>query len=373
MAQRDTDVVVIGAGPAGLATSRELSARGIPHVVLERGATIAHTWENLYDGLVLHTGKLFSALPGLPFPKSTPVFPTRLDFLDYLGRYAEAFRVPVKTSSQVVAVDRVAGAWRAHIADGSALTSRALVVATGIVSNPRAPEFPGRAQFHGVVMHSVEYRRPQPYVAERILVVGAGNSAGEIAVELANAGARVTVAIRSGARVVPRELFGVPIQYFGVAIGVLPAPLPRAINRVTSGIAARLRPAVIPPGTLGRCSTVPLIGFHLVDAVRSGAIRLKPGITAFTSDGVRFTDGSADAFDRVVLATGYRAALGFLGDQIHTDACGFAARRHRVVSRDCPDLYFVGHNYDTRGGLRNIAEDARRTGKLLKESAIHKL
>jgi len=358
-------VVIIGAGPAGLATSRELSARDIDHVVLERGGTIAHTWENLYDGLVLHTGKLFSALPGMPFPTSTPVFPTRRDFLDYLARYADRFRVPVKTSSEVTVADRVPDGWRVCVAGSGEIATAAVVVATGIVSNPRTPEFPGQSTFTGAVMHSVGYRRPEPYARERILVVGAGNSAGEIAVELANAGAHVTVSVRSGARVVPRELLGIPIQYFGVAIGVLPRAAQRAINNLTSIIAARVRPQGLPRGTLGRCSAIPLIGFHLVEAIQSGAIVLKPGIAEFTAQGVRFTDGSEEPFDRVILATGYRAALGFLRDRVRTDDCGFAARHHRVVSSDLPDLYFVGHNYDTRGGLRNIAEDARRVGKLL--------
>lgn len=372
MADYDVGVAVVGAGPAGLATSRELTTRRIEHTVLERGPTIAHTWENLYDGLVLHTGKLFSALPGMPFPRSTPVFPTRRDFLDYLAQYAERFRIPVTTNAEVTAILREAEGWRVRTAAGDAIAARAVVVATGIVSNPCSPAFPGQSRFAGIVMHSVDYRHPAPYARERILVVGAGNSAGEISVELAGAGAHVTVAVRSGARVVPRQLLGVPIQYFGVAIGVLPKAVQDAINNLTSMTAARIRPQVLPRGALGACSAVPLIGFHLVDAIQSGAIRLKRGISEFTSAGVRFTDGSEDAFDRVILATGYRAAVGCLRDQIRTDDCGFALRHHRVVSRDQPDLYFVGHNYDTRGGLRNIAEDARLAAKAVaRRSAIH--
>lgn len=355
----DLDVAVIGAGPAGLATSRELSARRVDHSVLERGPAIAHTWENLYDGLVLHTGKLFSALPGMPFPKSTPVFPARRDFLDYLAAYAERFRVPVKACAEVIDARREADGWRLRVAGGDEIAARALVVASGIVSNPRSPEFPGRSRFAGIVMHSVEYRRPDPYARERILVVGAGNSAGEISVELAAAGAQVTVAVRSGARVVPRELLGVPIQYLGVAIGLLPKTLQRTINDVTAAVVSSVRPPVLPVGAPGPCAAVPLIGFHLIDAIRTGAIRLKPGIATFTADGVGFVDGSEERFDRVILATGYRAALGFFHDRVRTDECGFAIRHHRVVSSDYPDLYFVGHNYDTRGGLRNIAQDAR--------------
>jgi cation diffusion facilitator CzcD-associated flavoprotein CzcO len=365
VADHDVDVVIIGAGPAGLATSRELNARGIQHVVLERGPTIAQTWENLYEGLVLHTGKLFSALPGMPFPRSTPVFPTRRHFLDYLSAYADRFHVPVKTSTEAADVRPGTRGWLVKAATGEEIVCRAVVVATGIVSNPRSPEFPGQSRFGGVVMHSVSYRRPQPYAAERILVVGAGNSAGEISVELASAGAQVTVAVRSGARVVPRELLGVPIQYFGVAIGVFPRTVQRVIHNLTSSLAASVRRQVLPTGSPGPCAAVPLIGFHLLDAIRSGAVRLKPGIAEFTARGVRFTDESEEPFDRVILATGYRAALRFLHDRIRTDECGFAMRHHRVVSSDQPGLYFVGHNYDTRGGLRNIAHDARLSAKLL--------
>jgi putative flavoprotein involved in K+ transport len=98
--------VVVGAGPAGLATSYELTRAGIDHVVLERGDAIGHTWANLYDGLVLHTGKHLSALPGMPFPRSTPLFPTRSDFLGYLNRYARTFRLPIETGADVTSADR---------------------------------------------------------------------------------------------------------------------------------------------------------------------------------------------------------------------------------------------------------------------------
>ena len=101
------------------------------------------------------------------------------------------------------------------------------------------------------------------------------------------------------------------------------------------------------------------------DAVRAGAIHLKPGVAELTNRGVRFTDGSEEPFDVVILATGYRAAVGALGDMIRLDDCGFGARTSRVVSTDQPGLYFVGHNYDTRGGLRNIAQDARLTARLI--------
>ncbi len=358
------DALIIGAGPAGLATSREL-ARGLDHVVLERGDCIGHTWANLYDGLVLHTGKHLSALPGMAFPASTPLFPSRLDFVDYLHHYADTFRVPVETNAEVASVRRDNGGWIVRTTTGRQLQARSVVMATGIVSNPHVPEIPRRDRFRGRIIHSVQYRRPGEYAGQRVLVVGLGNSSGEISVELAGAGAAVSVAVRSGARAVPRQILGIPVQYIAVAMCSLPQKVQRAVQSAVGRISELARGAVLPRPGNGPCSIVPLIGLHFPSAVRAGAIRLKPGVAEFTERGVRFTDGSEEPFDAVILATGFRAALGPLGDLVRVDDCGFAARRSRVVSVDQPGLYFVGHNYDSRGGLRNIAQDARLVARLI--------
>ena len=132
-------VAVIGAGPAGLATSRELGRAGVPHVVVERGAAVGHTWENLYDGLVLHTGKHLSSLPGMPFPSSTPLFPTRRDFLEYLRRYAETFQLPVRTGGDVVRVTRAGTRWRVRTGSGEEYDARVVVMAPGSSRNRTSP------------------------------------------------------------------------------------------------------------------------------------------------------------------------------------------------------------------------------------------
>ena len=364
------DVLVVGAGPAGLATSRELTRAGVAHLVCERGDRIADAWHNLYDGLVLHTGKHLSALPGMPFPRSTPLFPTRQQFLDYLHRYAEAFRLPVSTSTEIASLERDGGAWLARAAAGTTIRARAVVIATGILSNPHTPEIPNASRFRGRLMHSVEYRRPEEFERRKVLVVGAGNSAGEISVELARGGAQVTVAVRTGARVVPRDVLGVPIQYLAAALSRLPRPAQRQIADwiARAGELAR-GPAVLPRPDDGECPDVPLIGFHLVDAIRAGAVRLRGAIAGLTPDGARFADGSEDAFDTVMLATGYRAAISAFHNVVRQDDCGFGLRRNRVVSVDQPDLYFVGHNYDVRGGLRNIALDATQAAKMISRQA----
>ena len=369
--------VVIGAGPAGLATSRELTRRGIEHVVLERGNDVGHSWANLYDSLTLHTGKHMSALPGLKLPRTAPLFVPRPAFLDYLREYARRFDLPVQRGWDVRRVSRAgngAARWRVEGASNGRTASfdaDAIVVATGIIANPRIPDMEGRAEFErarGRVFHSVDYRRPDDLLAKRVLVVGVGNSGGEIASELARASAaagkstRVTVAVRSGANVVPRELFGIPIQYLAFYLRKLPRAarevVVRAIGRV---IERRQGPPVLPRPSYGPLDAIPLIGFHLTTAIREGLIDVRGGVDRLTSRGALFADARSpreEPFDVVILATGFTAALQPLGELARVDAKGFALRSDRVTSADHRGLYFVGHNYDSTGGLFNIARDS---------------
>jgi len=351
-------VVIVGGGPAGLATSAELRRRRIEHVVLERGEAAGHTWMNLYDSLTLHTGKHLSALPGMSFSRSIPIFPSREDFVAYLHRYVEVFELPVETGKLVTAVERTGSGWTVRTS-GADIGATAVVMATGIVSAPRMPTFAGLERFRGRVMHSVDYRRPSGFQGRRVLVVGVGNSGGEIGSELATFGAEVTVAVRTGANVVPRDLAGVPIQYIVFAM----RRFPKSVRRRFADVVGRLTELrrgkpVLPKPPYGPLDSIPLIGFHLVDAIRSGRIAVRSGVAELTETGVRFTDGVEEPFDDIICATGFTPALSTLGGGVRTDAKGFALRTDRVASADHPDLYFVGHSYDTTGGLYNIRQDS---------------
>ena len=350
--------LVVGAGPAGLATSRELARRGIEHVVLERGPRVGACWAETYDSLRLHTGKHMSSLPGLPFGRGVPLFPTRQHFLAYLDRYAATHDVPVHHRCIVARLERIDDGWRVHTSRGP-VEARAVVVATGIMSNPRVPSIPGRELFRGRVMHSSAYRRPTPFLGRRVLVVGVGNSGGEIASELAQAGVDVTVSVRSGNNVVPLSLLGVPIQYLSYWVRKLPRAAQEAIAESVRRLGeARRGPPVLPRPGHSALDAIPLIGFHLVDAIRSGRVRVAPSVVSFGPTTARFADGSEHVFHDVILATGFAPALGILRGSIRLDERGFARRTDRVTSADHAGLYFVGQNYDASGGLFNIRRDA---------------
>src|SRR5256885_7801216 len=208
-----------------------------------------------------------SGRPGMPLPRSAPLFVPREEFLHYLRRYARAFDLPVDTGRHVERMTRTDGTWTVSTSRG-VLAARGVVVATGIVANPKTPHFPGQGRFAGRIAHSVAYRRPDGYAGRRVLVVGVGNSGAEIASELARAGGKVTVAVRPGANVVPLTLLGLPIQYVahwvrqlprrGHEMGVRPVQL---LSPPPRGETALPSPAYSPPGE------IPILRLHLLDAV----------------------------------------------------------------------------------------------------------
>lgn len=354
-------VIIVGAGPAGLATAASLARRGVEYRLLERGDSLGHSWRRLYDSLRLHTGKHMSHLPGRRFGAGTSLFPSRDEFVHYLDDYARQFALHVETGKDVVRATRVDDMWRVTTSAGESYDGATLVMSTGIIANPRTPQLAGRERFRGQVLHSVEYRRPNEFVGRRVLVVGVGNSGGEIGAELARAGARVTIAVRSGAHVVPLALAGVPIQYIAYAMKRLPKRArERIVGRVQRIMERKHGPPVLPRPAHGPLDAIPIIGFHLVEAIRDKLVEVRrAGIDSLTEVGVRFSDGTEERFDVVLLATGFGAALAPLGASVRTDAKGFALRSDLVTSADKEQLFFVGQNYDSTGGLFNIRRDAQ--------------
>lgn len=337
---RSLDALIIGGGPAGLASSRALTLTGIQHLVLERGHQPGQTWADLYDSLVLHTARPLSALPGLPFASGTPLFPTRQDVVTYLQVYAKRFAVPLRLNATVINLRRESNLWHARLNSGETVTARAVVVATGIASNPQMPRLQGQRRFGGVVIHSAEYRRPDQFLGQRVLIIGAGNSGVDIACDLASAGVDVVLAGRRRSTRVPLTVAGIPSHYVGFAL----APF---MSRRS-------------------CPRAPIVGGSRGDSLR--AIRKHSPLIELTERGARFADGDTPMIDTVIMATGYRAAVAFLEDSTRLDDCGFPQRRDRVASANQPDLYFVGHRYDARGALYNIGRDAAAAAALIRST-----
>jgi indole-3-pyruvate monooxygenase len=347
--------VVIGAGPAGLAASACLQRAGVDHVLLEREPSVASSWRSHYDRLHLHTDRKRSTLPGATFPRGTPRYPSRDQVIAYLERYAAEHAVPPRLGEEVRSARRDTEGWAVDTTRGAYL-ARHLVVATGMNGEPVVPTWPGLDSFPGEVLHSSRYRNGGAWRGRDVLVVGLGNSGGEIAIDLHEHGARPALSVRGPVCVIPREVLWMPILALAVPLSWLPPRLAdllsRPLIRLTVGDPARVglaRPDTGPMEQIARRARIPLIDVGTLALLRTGAVRLFPGLARFDGHTARFADGRAAGFDAVVLATGYRPRLGFLADA--------PPPGDRLASSQ--RLHYCGFDVVATGMFRQIAIEAR--------------
>ena len=363
-------VLIVGAGPAGLASAACLKQRGIEPLVLEAGASLGNSWRHHYDPLRLHTVKQQSHLPGVPFAKELARYPTRAEVVAYLDAYAARFAIVPRTAEQV---RRVLAAEDGFVVESARATyrARAVVIASGLNRVPNPERLPGQERFRGTLMHSRDYRNADRFVDQRVLVVGAGNTGAEIALDLAEHGARPTMALRSPVNIVPRDFLGMPTQLTSIRMRRLPLkladPVARLVSRLAFGNLARYglaRPDLGPLSAIALRRRVPLIDVGTIAAIKRGAIAVKPAVVRFTEAGAAFADDSAGEFDAVVLATGYRPGLEEILDVPGVlDGEGFP-RDWRGGGAQ-PNLFFVGYSQPATGLLRQIAIDARAVARAI--------
>jgi cation diffusion facilitator CzcD-associated flavoprotein CzcO len=360
------DAIVVGAGPAGLACAAMMKAGGLDVAVLEKADRVGAVWRRHYDRLHLHTDRKHSGLAGFAMPATYPLYPSRAQVVDYLERYTARFDVKPVFGATVSRIQRVSGLWRVETAD-AAMMAPIVVVATGIADSPYRPTWPGLENYSGTVIHSSEYRNPAPFAERRVLVVGFGNSGGEIALDLADAGVDVGMAVRSPVQIIPRDLLGLPIMSWILLYRRLPARLVDLINgpvlRLAVGDFEKFglrRAAKGPRQMVEEDGRVPLIDIGTLARIRDGSIRIYEGIDRFTPDSVVFSGGMTERIDAVILATGFRPDL----RRLMPDVDGVFDRRGmpRVTGQAtaAAGLYFCGQITVSTGQLREIGIEAQQ-------------
>jgi cation diffusion facilitator CzcD-associated flavoprotein CzcO len=366
-----TKTLVIGASAAGLAVARCLEEAGGEAVVIEQSGAVGAMWRGAYERLHLHTPRGKSGLPFLPMPRDYPLYPSRREVVAYLESYAAQLRHPPLFSCRATSVRREGESWVTETSAGR-FVSDTLVIATGNARIPHRPHWDGMDRFSGTILHSAQYRDGSTFAGQRVLVVGFGNSACEIAIDLCENGASPTLAVRGAVNVLPRDILGIPILNLGGLQRVLPARIADAINapviNLVVGDITKLGLRRLPYGATTQIrehAQVPLLDIGTIGLIRRGAIAVKPGVAAFTLNGVSFDDGSTARYDAVILGTGFRAALSDLlaGTNGVLDADG-----KPLVSGDvtaAPGLFFCGFRVVSTGHLHGIGEDARRLAALI--------
>ena len=363
---QDPDAIIVGAGPAGLACAVTMRAAGLDVIVVEKADSVGSVWRRHYDRLHLHTDRKHSGLPGMDMPQTYPLYPTRGQLVEYLESYAARFDIRPVFNATASRIRRVGTQWRVELAQGS-ISAPVVVIATGIADAPYRPSWPGTELYQGSVVHSSEYRNPAPYAGKRVLVVGFGNSGGEIALDLANAGVDVTLAVRGPVQILPRDLLGFPILAWAILYQRLPARLVDLINapilRLAIGRIEKLglhRAAKGPRQMVEEDGRVPLSDVGTLDKIRDGSIRICGGIDRLTPDGVVLADAECKEFDAIILATGFRPDL----RQLIADVEGVFDRHGMPLvtgqTTKAPGLYFCGQITSPTGQLREIGLEAQR-------------
>lgn len=369
----ESDVLIIGAGPAGLATAACLALRGMRPGLVESAADVGASWRGHYDRLHLHTLKTWSAMPGMPFPPATPRYPSRHQMVDYLEAYARRFDIRAEFGQQVLQIRAEGDGWTAATASGKVHRARHLVVATGANRIPRMPAVDGRQLFSGTVMHSQAYRNAAPFSGQRVLVVGLGNSGAEIALDLAEHGVEVVLSVRSSQNIVYRDVLGVPVHLTALLLSRLPPAWGDAVSAVLRDMTVGdLRRWGIRTSAMGPMRQVrergraPLIDTGTVACIRRGEIGVHPGIGRFLPHGVMFTDGSEAAFDAVIFATGYQPQLAQLFSEQPPELDHDGLPLQEIGLGTHAGLYFVGFDtHSPEGMLHRIALQAQHVAGVI--------
>jgi putative flavoprotein involved in K+ transport len=366
------EVIIVGAGPAGLGTAASLGRAGVDSLVLESGDAIAPAWRARYDGFVLNTSSWFSYLPRRRFPGSAGKWPSRDALVAYYEDYAREHDLKIQLQTTVERVDRLDGdGWRLETTRGAVDAPR-VVIATGKYRSPVTPSWRGVEDFEGELVHSSAYRNANPFRGRSVLVIGPGASGLEIATQIAAGGGRhVWVAVRTPPHLLQRRVGPFPVDLFGVLGRPLPVPvvdfIGEQIRKLRIGDLSEYGLDPPPDGVYTRLKRTGMVGTvdgPYVKAIKRRDIEIVAAVDNFDGREVVLADGRRLQPDAVIAATGFRRDLeplvGHLG-VLTEDGHPIVHSAH--THPRAPGLYFIGFTEPFSGNLRELRLDARRIAR----------
>jgi cation diffusion facilitator CzcD-associated flavoprotein CzcO len=363
----DDTVIVIGAGVSGLAAAHELHARGIPVRILDQASRPGEAWHHRHPQLRLNTHRHLSTLPGLEIPKSAGSYPSRDSIIRYLDEYAARLEAPIEYGVEVARIDADGNDWSIQT-DAGVYRARHVVVATGLERVPQVPDWPGRDDFSGELLHAADFGELGNYRGKDILVVGAGNSGSDILNNLARIDTgQVWVSVRHGPVVFPKRLWGIPVQRLSPLFAVLPPRVADALLSLTEFIAfGRLSRWGLRKHPVGGATRLiesgvsPAIDDGFVAALKAGRIRVVPEVERFKTAGLRLVDGQYLEPEIVIAATGYRSGMeGILGHTGLLNEAGVPLIHGAEQMDGCRGIWFTGMRPRLTGFFHLASKSAR--------------
>ena len=354
-AHTDLPVCIIGAGSSGMTAAKALQARGVAFEGFEIGSDIGGMWRyendnglsSAYRSLHIDTSRGNLGYPDHPIPETYPDFLSHAEVLEWLESYAQRFDLKkhFRFRCEVKRIEpQPDGSWQVTLADGQVRRFSGVIVANGHLWDPRRAEFPGA--FDGEQMHSHHYRTAEPFAGKNVLVIGIGNSAVDIAVDVCKSARRTFLSTRRSAWVLPKYIMGLPVDRWSAFFGRklrLPTPVARTLVRWLAYLVVGNQERFgVPKPQHAVWREHATLSQELLPYCGHGWIRMKPNVRRLDGTRVEFEDGSVEPVDAIIQATGYRTSFPFLDEKLLHVGQDVPQLYRRMAPPHLPGLYLLG-------------------------------
>jgi len=370
---KQTKTLIVGASISGLASAAALQKHGVDYIIIEKYSQSVAPWRNHYERLHLHTNKRVSNLPYKKFDRTIPGYPSRQQVVDYLEDYQKEFNIDPVFNTEATSVKKEGDHWITETTNGTFRT-KYIVMATGPFGKPKTVYFKGMETFPGKIIHSYGYKTGKDFRGQKVLVVGFGNSACEIAIDLYEQGAMPFMSVRSAVNVVPRDILGIPILEISQILSRLPPRIADTINaplmRLLFGDITKLGLKKLPYGPfeqIQKDGTSPVLDIGTIRHIRQGHIKIYDNIEHIDGSTIHFINNRKENFDAIVAAIGYyqNAAEIVSADKTRFEDLRSCIDKQKYFGKD--GLYFCGFWIGPRGQIHEISLDAQKISKDIAE------
>jgi len=365
MIANNNHIAIIGAGPAGLAVAGLCSSKDLDYTLLEKADTVAPMWHKHYDRLHLHTVRKYSSLPLYPIPDKYPTYLSKYQVVEYMEEYKTHFNIQPQFNTKIESITKENNQWKITTSQG-VNKCNIVVLCTGVNRVPYYPHWTGFNRDTNNISHSRNYKNPEHFEGKKVLVIGMGNTGAEIALDLAEHNIETDISVRSVLNIAPRDIMGRPSQVSAKMLAKLPLGIGDSIGKFVKNVAVgdlskyglkTTKESAVKH--LLETGKTPVLDLGTVKKIKEGKIKVQQGIDSFDDLTVNFKNGVSKKYDKIILATGYRAKLEELipgiESQFNKDALPISWKGSDQFS----SMYFCGFdNYKLGGILGTIYDDS---------------